>query len=292
MSETRYSSGVVTSQNLENEIKISDTLGDWKFDVFFDILKIKIIYLKGNLPKRWTIKIEDADKTYECSLNNGMKSKFKLVFEEKPNIQTKKDDNLSIETFLEDLEKEYSQSTKNLSDLCKKLSINNVRNLIDAKNGGFLTERDLYGLKTAIQEELKKYTVIKVGKILEGNKLIISFYSDLHKIKRFFYSKCKRLNETTLLDEDTLLDTYYELQNEFKNKPLLEKIKNLYFPLTIPGFESKLPRGVLFYGPPGTGKTTVAELFPDLIGLTAINFPIASTEVMRSLVGETERLLR
>lgn len=295
--EIRYSPGGLKSQDLEEEIKISDTLGDWTFDVFFGILSISIIYIGTKKPPScWKLAEKEKNDT----------SKFKFIFKNKKEVEadflieisekdpyssTKKDGNLTIEKFLDDYHKKTNQKVDEFKRSCIKSSINNVKQLMDAIKHGALN--NFSGIHAGIEEELKKYSLIKSSKPkLSYAHQLIQFKADLHKIKRYIYYKCNCLDELPYLDENPLNETYVELQKDFQNQPLLEKIRDLYFPLTTMSIKVDLPRGVLFYGPPGTGKTTVSQLFPDLIGLTPINYAIASTEVIRSLVGETEKLLR
>ncbi|KAG2370739.1 hypothetical protein C9374_014262, partial [Naegleria lovaniensis] len=113
----------------------------------------------------------------------------------------------------------------------------------------------------------------------------------LHMIKRYFYYHSKRIDQVPLLSEEAVHFAFEAL--DYNGLELLDRIKNQFFKAfqysNTQGVS--VPRGLLLYGPPGTGKTTITEHIGDLIGLYQVVPPISSTEVNRSLVGETEKLL-
>jgi len=77
---------------------------------------------------------------------------------------------------------------------------------------------------------------------------------------------------------------------EYEGESVKEQIKKILARFCHPS--AKLPsRGILLWGPPGTGKTAIASNVVQRVGITEVVHCLASTELNRPHVGETERLL-
>jgi len=274
-----------------------DKFGQWRYDFLFDMMKIFAV-LKSkdrSFPIYWKLQegIEDME-AYDIRI-------FELKDEQRAQI----DENMPISAFFKNIEEKTGK---------KKVS-EKIR--IDFEQNDVKTVKDLMNIKATTPEVFSKYYSIKVeiyeeldravsNSVAKGDSLLqdketffceekkqIDYTGRAFKIVRYFYSVQNKANDISFLNKKTIDEAYKCIRKEFLNEDLLLKIKSFYQVMTKRPKDgiSKLPRGILFYGPPGTGKTTVGEKFPDLIGLTSICTPLSSTELNRSLVGETEQLI-
>lgn len=51
-------------------------------------------------------------------------------------------------------------------------------------------------------------------------------------------------------------------------------------------------RGLVLYGPPGTGKTVLTEAMPNIMGFHLISKGLSAADFMKSLVGQSSRMIR
>lgn len=49
---------------------------------------------------------------------------------------------------------------------------------------------------------------------------------------------------------------------------------------------------MLLYGPPGTGKTVLTEEIPNRLGLNIICYGLSASDFSKSLVGQTEEMIK
>lgn len=279
---------------------MEDKFGPWKFDHLFDLMKIMVVMRKDNtyFPSFWKLdpQIDMAMTPFEIKL-----------IEPKPNESIPIDENMPIKDFFDMIAEkaQKGKATRQIYEDFKNADVLTVKDLINIKNITPGIFDKYYGIKYEIFEELERFAteakmkifrnmnVIEKDDFFKDQKKKIEYRGKAYKVLRLFYSALDLASEIAFLNGGILEDSYKFIQRDFKNENLLVKIKEFYRPMTISqkNEKFKLPRGILFYGPPGTGKTTVAEKFPDLIGLTAICYPLASTELNRSLVGETEQLI-
>ena len=49
---------------------------------------------------------------------------------------------------------------------------------------------------------------------------------------------------------------------------------------------------MILYGPPGTGKTVLTKALPNIIGFHLIEKGLSAADFMKSLVGESSRMIR
>lgn len=72
----------------------------------------------------------------------------------------------------------------------------------------------------------------------------------------------------------------------------LAHIKKVLLSFTLPDKKlRKNSQGIMLYGPPGTGKTELCKVIIKKAGLFGLVPPLASSELNRSKVGETERIV-
>ena len=64
------------------------------------------------------------------------------------------------------------------------------------------------------------------------------------------------------------------------------------FALTPGNKPLEFSRGLVLYGPPGTGKTVLTENLPNIIGFHLIENGLSAADFMKSLVGESSRMIR
>lgn len=116
--------------------------------------------------------------------------------------------------------------------------------------------------------------------------------------------------ELPLLHPEAVKKGMEELQKDYKGGSVLREIEGALNQFCNP--RQKGEQGILLYGPPGkleiytnnlnvnsneivnykgTGKTKISSDIAMRVGLTEVSPPLASSELNRSLVGETERIL-
>jgi len=211
------------------------------------------------------------------------------------------DENMPILEFFDNIGKKTNKKkiSKEISEEFSKKDVKTVKDLINIKLTTPETFSKYFSIKFEIYEELDKLSSKRGGKqfvfssfhnikdFFKEEKKKIDYKGRAFKVLRYFHYLQKKNTEIEFLNQEIINEAYDLIRKDFLNEDLMKKIKEFYKPMTvIQKFSTlKLPRGILFYGPPGTGKTTVAEKFPDLIGLTAICTPLSSTELNRSLVG-------
>ena len=275
-----------------------DKFGPWKFDNLFDLMRIIAVFKDNEktFPSFWRLK-EEKQPDFDI---------LKIEPQEKNSIPI--DENMPIEDFFRMIgdKTQKKRATAQITKTFIEADVMTVKDLINIKKTTPDTFDKFFGIKFEIYEELEEIATQSKMRVLKGMnnekkeeffkdpKKKIEFRGKAYKVLRFFYYTINCESEMAFLDAGILEDSYNFILEDFKNLSLMNKIKDFYRPMTIShkGEEFKPPRGILFYGPPGSGKTTVAEKFPNLIGLTAICNSLASTELNRSLVGETEELIK
>ncbi len=122
----------------------------------------------------------------------------------------------------------------------------------------------------------------------------------------FYMVEPNALVSLPLVDPDAVDKGIEELVEDYKGSSVIKDIKGALIQFTVPG--GKGEQGILLYGPPGeyffiyfffnveifvagTGKTDITSKLAKRVGLTEVSPPLASSELNRSLVGETERIL-
>jgi transitional endoplasmic reticulum ATPase len=78
------------------------------------------------------------------------------------------------------------------------------------------------------------------------------------------------------------------------NEELLNQLDEYFnqFALDPDGKDFDYSRGLVLYGPPGTGKTVLTEELPHIIGFHLIEKGLSAADFMKSLVGESSRMIR
>jgi hypothetical protein len=159
----------------------------------------------------------------------------------------------------------------------------------------------------------------------EKKKSVAEEIAACHNIKRFFLyhvsialdREADIIDDVPYLDKDAITTAMEEIIEFFAGEQLLKDIEEQYMSYTLPRSINyvRISRGILLYGPPGntynpcnsanqmqnthvnlsslgTGKTTLTDTLPRRVGFFAMSPALASAEVNRSLVGETEELLQ
>ena len=124
--------------------------------------------------------------------------------------------------------------------------------------------------------------------------------NDWHKVKRFLFYKSDmndQLNKTAFLDGNSLKGCFDDqkngLINELKFGNKLDELYDALKPFTLEDYKNTNEHtGLLLHGPPGSGKTKIMEMILNISGLTPLVKPISSSEINKSLVGESENILR
>lgn len=122
--------------------------------------------------------------------------------------------------------------------------------------------------------------------------------ADWHKLLRFLYfdsDSHELLGELGYLSMEAVdlgLDEQ-KSSNKFNSESMLNEIKDTFEKFTIRELpDLTLSHGMLLYGPPGTGKTSLINIMVKKVGLKLVVPVLASVELNRGLVGQTEELLR
>lgn len=278
-----------------------DKFSEYEFDNFFGILNLEVVLKEGiekKFSKIWKVR----------NLNN---ENFKIVVSTIEKVEEfAYDVNTPIEEFVKKLNKNYPEKKfANFLKEMKEQSVNTANDLI--KIDSVYINQKFYGLSHFILEELDKYKMVKYRddekifydkdfvkydenidnrKVVKNNRLYEAY---LYKIKRFFYYNLGK-KSLSYIDADVAHKSNEFIKIQYKNDKILNQLKKFYNALTSPENEtrnSKMKRGILFHGPPGTGKTDISVMFPELLGFNSICKGLSSTELNRSLVGETEALI-
>jgi Cdc6-like AAA superfamily ATPase len=173
-----------------------------------------------------------------------------------------------------------------------------VKSLIQVENWDRI-QQDLPAvcnrLKTIVEQRKNSRAGLQTAKTRERTNA--EELSDLNKCYRFLLFEAQfqdRLAKMGYLNPDALNEGFNEQANdpEFDGGPVLVEIKQK---LEVFTQEKKIFRstshGMILYGPPGTGKTHLCTVIIQKFGLFGLVEPLSSSELNRSLVGQTEQLL-
>ena len=277
------------------KIQVNDELGLWSYDHFQGCMNIGLKRSGGNLPKIFRIEKDFFRKNPKAVIfrnftdYGGQQDKEQI-----------KSAPVTLEAFLTDVAEVNKKDTSFIKKWLKALNEDHADKLEEilawdekdwdsAKlevNATKLIRNHLnqFRFKSTQNDEMKNLT--------ESERCAVT-----HRIKRFLIWKTKSkkdLENIEDLDESALTLGFQEIREKYIGESLLEQLQTFYESFTIPKAYSRsliTNRGMLLYGPPGTGKTVLTDILPSRIGLTPISYPLCASEVNRSLVGQTEKLL-
>lgn len=93
---------------------------------------------------------------------------------------------------------------------------------------------------------------------------------------------------------DNLKNAIDIVRKEIYNEELLNNLSQYFdqFALDHDDKPINFSRGLILYGPPGTGKTVITQALPNIIGFHLINSGLSAADFMKSLVGESSRMIK
>jgi len=279
----------VKEYRLVEDISFIDELGEWKFSPLCEMMNI---YVKSKdptkpLPIRFLLPPEIGatvkfDKMRDEEVKNGED-------EEEPDLHA----------FLESVAKR-SQKEKHLAKWWKALKdqhVDTVDELLNWPDSAWWHVKDFTANDIVIlKAELKKFNFSRMGKktkqLTEADETGM-----LHRIKRYLIWMVdpKKIKEQSLLDASAIEKAFAKISETYKGEHLLNQLEHFYMSYAIKeNYSEKIcyPRGMILYGPPGTGKSTLTSDLPLMLGLCPVSQALCASDVNRSLVGQTEKLLK
>lgn len=274
---------------LVEKIHVNDELGLWSYDHFQGCMNIWLKSKTGVLPKK--LRIENGFSIRYVNTDQSVSQVGKQQLDKVT---------VTLESFLIDVaeanQKDKSHAEKWLQTL-KKGYVDKLDEILawDEKDWDH-SHMEVNAIKL-IRNHLNQFR-FKSNQTSDFQNLTRSEKCAVtHRIRRFLVWKIKspkELEKIEYLDERALQLGFEEIREKYVGEHLLNQLETFYESFTIPKSYSKsliLNRGMLLYGPPGTGKTVLTDILPSRIGLTPISYPLCASEVNRSLVGQTEKLL-
>mgnify|MGYP000921753514 FL=1 len=277
------------------KIQVTDELGLWTYDHLQGVMDISFRLKNGGpLPKKLFL-----EKGFFKNTPNSVV--FVNTFSDAANESQKNKFGMSLEDFLKEVADANGKDPKKyVAEWKMGLEGNHVDRLEELLAWD---ERDWEKASIKVnaaklirshlnQFRFKSDTSKEVQTLSKAEK-----YAVLHRIKRFLIWKtrsARELEDIEYLDEKALKFGFEEIREKYIGEYLLSQLESFYEAFTIAKSYSKslmLNRGMLLFGPPGTGKTVLTDILPSKIGLTPISYPLCASEVNRSLVGQTEKLL-
>jgi len=154
--------------------------------------------------------------------------------------------------------------------------LSNIRDLPVGDLDHLLEQRQMYGSGAA----KKKQEIHEIARLAK-----------LHQVKRFFAYHCGDIKSIPCLNEDVVKRGIAYQRQFYKNDAVLTQLFDLFL-LPFTKTMGEQPRGLMLYGPPGTGKTVLVKAIAELCGLFLVEPMMMAAEVNKSLVGESEELIR
>ena len=276
------------------KINVNDELGLWSYDHFQGCMNIWLQRSRGVLPKSFTIEKDFFKKNPEViKFTNYTECAFQQDKQLNKN-------SVSLHTFLLEVA-DVNQKDRSFADKwLKALNENHADRLEEIlawdEHDWSSARLEVNAIKL-IRNQLNQFRFKSNQN--EGMKKLTKSekYAVIHRIKRFLTWKTQpatELEAIEYLDEKALFSGFQEVREKYVGEPLLKQLETFYESFTIAKSYSEsliMNRGMLLYGPPGTGKTVLTDILPSKIGLTPISYPLCASEVNRSLVGQTEKLL-
>ena len=276
--------GDLKKYQIVEEINIADELGEWRFHPFFDKMAVYLIRngdlsfpIKWHVPKDFSLSIETRQRrSSEKAFSGG--SETLLGF---------------LEELAEKYEKDKEQA-KIWAETFNGQAVDSVDELLKWE------KRDLDEL-TSIPKQIKLVLLQELNKFkFKGMSETQTNLNDaerqgiVHKIRRFLYFQAGEEDKLGYINQNVLELALNDVKTYYEGESLLKQIRTFYMGYSVPMRKKGnivLERGMILYGPPGTGKTVLTDDLPLKIGLTPISHSLSASEVNRSLVGQTEKLL-
>ena len=214
------------------------------------------------------------------------------------NVKSTYDINMPLERLLEEM---FGNSSTKIIRALDILCITKVEHLTKLSDDNWkIIEQRLPAHCLVLKTATDNLNYVSIGRsnAQSLNRSVAEQLSDWHKVELFLHYTAKRdsYQDFGYLNNHALELGFEEQIDDksFDMGPNAQKIKALLKEYTTPkklDYMRKKSYGMILYGPPGTGKTELSKILIKRAGLAKIVEPLSSTEVNRSLVGETEKLL-